>query len=323
MVYDALHRAVGEALGELDPSVAQQSFSAAEAVASGGSATAAVLDALNTPPFLGPRRVVVVRDAQSFSAGEADLLVAWMNAPTPGVHLVVAVVGTKAHKLVKGAAHVVEVNVGSGVKARSAFVETTLAQYRVNADAATLALISERLGDDVSRVDSLARLLANVYGTAPLAPSHVEPYLGDAGTVPPWDLTDALERGDAATSITVARRMLDSRDKAGVQIVLLLQRYFLQIARVQGSELSSGEAVAQALSLNIYAARKVLSMAQRLGPERIADAVHLIARADTDLKGGASFGASDEASDSDRTDLTVIEILVARLARLTASTKQR
>src|SRR5665213_2194633 len=108
MVYDAVHNVITEALGDLDPSFALQDFTAKDVTTSGAeSVTPRVMEALNTPPFLVARRVVVVRDAQSLLADEVADVLAWMGSPAPDVVLVLAVVGTKAHKLVKAAASVV------------------------------------------------------------------------------------------------------------------------------------------------------------------------------------------------------------------------
>ncbi|HEY5439020.1 MAG TPA: hypothetical protein VIJ99_08960, partial [Acidimicrobiales bacterium] len=215
MVYDAVHNVITDALGDLDPSFALQDFTAKDVTTSGAeSVTRRVMEALNTPPFLVARRVVVVRDAQSLVADEVADVLAWMGSPAPDVVLVLAVVGTKAHKLVKAAASVVEVNVSSRSADRVSFVETKLAEYRVTIDHATAARIAEQLGDDMARVDALARTLQTIYGSAPLNFSHIEPYLGDAGDVPEWDLTDAVDSGDATKAIVVARRMLDSKGRA-------------------------------------------------------------------------------------------------------------
>ncbi len=322
MVYDALHNVVQSALGELDPSFALEDFTVKDVTAAGESVISAVLEALNTPPFLVSRRVVVVRDAQGLVADETAALVSWLQRPAPDVDLIIAIVGAKSHKLVKAAHEVLEVNVGSGSKNRVSFVKEKMAQYRVILDAGAAANIAQRVGDDVARVDSLARLLASVYGTAPLTAGHVEPYLGDAGGVPEWDLTDALESADAAAAITVARRMLDSRGRAGVQIIFALQRYYLRMARLEGAAVTSADEAAQLLGMNPFGAKKLLAMANRMGAARIADAVHLIVNADADLKGGVSYGGKDLDTDQDMTDLTVIEVLVARLARLSAAPRR-
>jgi DNA polymerase-3 subunit delta len=281
------------------------------------------MEALNTPPFLVERRVVVVRDAQSLIADEVADVLAWMSDPAPDVVLVLAVVGTKANKLVKAAASVVEVNVGSRTADRVTFVEAKLAEYRVTIEHDTAIKITDRLGDDVARVDALARTLQTIYGSAPLNFAHVEPYLGDAGDVPEWDLTDAIDAGNATKAIVVARRMLDSKGRAGLQIVNILQRHYLRMARLEGSGVRSGDEAAALLGVKGFPATKAWQMSQRLGTDRIATAVHWIADADVALKGGMSYGGKDLDTDMDVTDLTVVEILVARLAKMTQGARRR
>jgi DNA polymerase-3 subunit delta len=324
MVYDAVHNVINLALGELDPSFALQDFTAKDVTTSGAeSVTPRVLEALNTPPFLVDRRVVVVRDAQSLVADEVAALLEWMTDPAPAIVLVLGVVGTKAHKLVKASVEVVEVNVGSRSGERVAFVESKLAEYRVTTDHATAQRIADQVGDDVARVDALARTLQSIYGSAPLNFSHIEPYLGDAGDVPEWDLTDAIDSGDATKAIVVARRMLDSKGRAGLQIVNMLQRHYLRMARLEGSGVRGADDAAALLGIRGFPATKALQMSQRLGTERISTAVHWITNADIALKGGVSYGGKDLNTDMDVTELTVIEILVARLAKMTQGARRR
>jgi len=324
MVYDAVHNVVAEALGDLDPSFALQDFTAKDVTQSAGESTLPrVMEALNTPPFLVERRVVVVRDAQLLIADEVAQLTEWMSSPAPGAVLIVAVVGSKAHKLVKAATDVVEVNVGSRVADRVAFVKSKMDEYDVVIDSSTAQRVADQVGDDVARVDALARTLQSIYGTAPLVFARLEPYLGDAGDVPVWDLTDAIDAGDATKAIVVARRMLESRGRAGLQIVSMLQRHYLNMARLEGSDARTKEDAATLLGINAYPAGKALQLAQRMGAGRLTTAVHWIADADLALKGGVSYGGKDLDSDLDVTELTVIEILVARLARLSHGARTR
>jgi DNA polymerase-3 subunit delta len=324
MVYDALRNVVAAALGDFDPSFALEDFTVKDVASSSNeSVVARVLEALNTPPFLVERRVVVVRDAQSLLADEVGQLVAWQANPAPGIVLVLGVVGTKANKLVKASGEVVEVNVSSRTQDRVAYVESKFREYQVTIDHDAAERVAAQVGDDVARVDSLVRTLRSIYATAPLTFNHVEPYLGDAGDVPEWDLTDAIDRGNAAKAIEVARRMIDSKARAGVQVVNILQRHYLRMARLEGSNARSDEDAATLLGINRYPAGKALRVAQRLGSERIGAAVHMIANADLDLKGGVSYGGKDLDTDVDVTELTVIEVLVARLARLTQGARAR
>jgi DNA polymerase III subunit delta len=323
MVYDALHNAIGAALGDLDPSFALQDFTAKDVTLSGESSVPSVLEALNTPPFLAERRVVVLRDAQLLVADEVARITEWIAAPAPATHLLLAVVGAKSNKLVKAADEVIDVNVGTRVADRVAFITDKMREYRVTLDHGTAQRIAEQVGDDVARVDALARTLSAIYGSAPLDYRHVEAYLGDAGDVPVWDLTDAIDGGDATKAIVVARRMLESRRRAGLQIIASLQRHFLNMSALEGSGVRSKEEAAALLGVNAYPAGKSLAMAERLGAARITTAVHWITGADLDLKGAVSYGGKDLESDMDVTELTVIEVLVARLARLSFGARRR
>ena len=324
MVYDALRNAVTAALDSLDPSLALQDFTAKDAAASGTEPVLArVLEALNTPALLVERRVVVLRDAHLLLSDEVADLLEWMGDPAPATVLVLAVVGTKSNKLVKAANEVVEVNVGSRPADRVSFVETKLAQYRVSVDRPTAQRVAEKVGDDVARVDALARTLSSIFGSAPLTFGHIEPYLGDAGDVPEWDLTDAIDSGDAAMALRVARRMLDSKSRAGLQIINIVQRHYLRMARLEGSGVRGDDDAAALLEINRFPAGKALRVSQRLGPDRIAAAVRMITVADMDLKGGVSYGGKDLNSDLDVTELTVVEVLVARLAKMTQGARRR
>jgi DNA polymerase-3 subunit delta len=324
MVYDSLHNVIGEAVGDLDPSFALEDFTAKDVTAVGlESVISRVMGALNTPAFLVERRVVVVRDAQLFLADEVDQLLDWIGSPTPSTTLVLAVVGAKSNKLVKAASDVVEVNVGSRSVERVSFVVDKMAEYRVSVDRHVCQQVADQVGDDVARVDALARTLQSIYGTAPLNFAHIEPYLGDAGDVPEWDLTDAIDGGDATKAIVVARRMLDSKSRAGLQIVNILQRHYLRMARLEGSGVRGEEEAAALLGINKYPAGKSLRVSERLGPERISTAVHWITQADLNLKGGVSYGGKDLDTDLDVTDLTVVEVLVARLAKMTQGARRR
>jgi DNA polymerase-3 subunit delta len=324
MVYDSLHNVIGDAVGDLDPSFALEDFTAKDVTAAGlESVISRVMGALNTPAFLVERRVVVVRDAQLFLADEVDQLLDWIGSPTPSTTLVLAVVGAKSNKLVKAASDVVEVNVGTRSAERVVFVLDKMAEYRVSVDRPVCQQVADQVGDDVARVDALARTLQSIYGTAPLNFAHIEPYLGDAGDVPEWDLTDAIDGGDATKAIVVARRMLDSKSRAGLQIVNILQRHYLRMARLEGSGVRGDEAAAALLGINKYPAGKSLRVGERLGPQRISTAVHWITQADLNLKGGVSYGGKDLDTDLDVTDLTVVEVLVARLAKMTQGAGRR
>jgi hypothetical protein len=95
------------------------------------------------------------------------------------------------------------------------------------------------------------------------------------------------------------------------------------MAKLEGSGVRGAEDAGALLGIKGFPAQKSLQMSQRLGTERIATAVHWITDADVALKGGVSYGGKDLDTDMDVTELTVVEILVARLAKMTQGARRR
>jgi DNA polymerase III delta subunit len=117
--------------------------------------------------------------------------------------------------------------------------------------------------------------------------------------------------------------MLESRQRAGLQLISMLARHYLNMARVEGSDARTKEEAAALLGVNAFPAGKALQQGRQLGAERLSTAVRWLTEADLALKGGVSYGGKDLESDLDVTELTVIEVLVARLARLSFSARRR
>jgi DNA polymerase III subunit delta len=317
MVNDAVHAEIATLLGPVDPSLALVDLSASQAVAEDApSVTQRALEALNTPPFLVDRRVVVVRDAQALGASDQAALLAWAQDPLGGITLVATVVGGRSASAWQNVGgRVVDVAVGTRQKDRVEFVQASFEHYGVRLPEAAAKLVTERLGEEMDRVDSLARTVRAVFGEVAVTFNEIEPYLGDAGSVPEWDLTDAIDAGSTANAIATLQRMVTASGRSGVQIINILQRHYLRLARLDGSGAKTGAEGAAIVGGHPYPAQKLVTTARALGSDRIARAVALVTAADGDLKGGVDFGGRGEEAVS-VTDLTVTEVLVARLARL-------
>src|SRR2546430_799405 len=69
--------------------------------------------------------------------------------------------------------------------------------------------VTTHLGEDAGRVPQLVELLAAAAGPgATLDVADVEPYLGDAGSVPNYQLTNDIEAGDMPGPLATLRRLL-------------------------------------------------------------------------------------------------------------------
>ncbi|MHB8439954.1 MAG: DNA polymerase III subunit delta [Acidimicrobiales bacterium] len=308
LVATALQELVHDLNGEADLSMAVEEHGA------GGEDidTGAVVDALSTPPMLCDRRIVVVREAGRLLAADGARIAAAMEQLAPGVVLVVAAGGgTVPAALVKAvgkAGNSVDTAVGRG-RARDQWLEEHLGEAPVRLDARARALVSDHLGDDMARLGGLLETLRSAYGEgSSIGPEKLEPFLGEAGAVPPWELTDAIDRGDTPGALDALARLGGAGDLHPLQIMAMLHRHYQGMLRLDGLEVASADEAAALLGMRShYPARKVMEQGRRLGASRIGRAVSLLAEADLDLRGRTGLP-----------DSTVLEILVARLSRLGA-----
>ncbi|MEL7209479.1 MAG: DNA polymerase III subunit delta, partial [Actinomycetota bacterium] len=313
LLTDALRARVDELVGEDDRSLVVEELSGDE------YEVAALVDAAQTPPFLTAHRVVVARHAGRFSADELTPLVDYLDDPLPTTSLVLAWergsqqqrLGAPPKKLKtrieKSGGSIVDTGAGRG-RARGKWAEDQMKGSALSLDAQARRLVAERLGDDVERVSALLRTLESAYGAgAKLGPDDVEPYLGEAGQIPPWDLTDAIDDGDIAASLERLARLTGAGDMHPLQVMAILQNHYKRILRLDGAMAADEKAAAQLLGIkgSTFPAKKALNQSRRLGHDRIVECISLLAKADLDLRGATAWDGE-----------LVLEVLVARLARL-------
>ena len=307
---DAVRQLVTELVGDDDPAFA------VEELAGDDYEIAAVVEAAQTPPFFGGRRVVVVRSIGRFSAQEVGPLVSYLGDPLPTTALVLVSGGGQIARglldAVKKSGHVVEAAAPSGGKARQSWLNAQLKAAPLDLDADATALVANHLGEDMGRLPSLLELLTAAYGEGSrVGEADVAPFLGEAGGVAPWDLTDAIDRGDTAAALENLRRLVGA-GRHPLVILASLHNHYTRILRLEGADAADEKAAATMLGItgSTFPARKALSQARRLGHDAVARAVALLAEADLALKGAIEWP-----------EPLVLEVLVARLSRLGGSTK--
>jgi DNA polymerase-3 subunit delta len=197
---------------------------------------------------------------------------------------------------------------GTG-RVRNAWFEERFDASPLKLDATARQLVEEHLGEDVARLTGLMLTLEGVYGfDAAVGEAEVMPFLGDEGGVPPWDLTDALDRGDMTAALEVLQRMLKAGARHPLQVMSTLHSHYERMLRLDGTGISNEKEAATHLGIkgSSFPARKAVAQLRRLGPEKIHRAVELLGETDLDLRGKSAL-------DGD----ILMEVLVARLAHLT------
>jgi DNA polymerase III subunit delta len=296
----------------------------------------AVVDAALTPAFLTDRRVVVARSLKRFlprrraaadasaddddvesddepaapAAGALGPLLAYLASPLPSTDLVleagqVATPRALLDAVKRAGGTVVETTVKAG-KERQAWLEEHLRGANVTIDQDARSAIGLHVGEDLARIAPLLDLLESTFGPgARIGLAEVRPFLGEAGGVPPWDLTDAIDVGNTRQALTLAARMLGGGERHPLQVMAILHSHYTRLLRLDGSGLRGEAEVAALFKLAPFQAKKIVATAHRLGHDGVSQAIGMLAHADRDLRGERDLPAD-----------VVMEVLVARLSRL-------
>jgi DNA polymerase-3 subunit delta len=309
---DALHTLVRELVGDGDIGLMVEDFDYAEDAEVG-----AIVDAARTLPFLTDRRVIVARDVTNHSTDALNVIVEYLADPSPTTSLVLVVANDRDDRpkaatalaaAVKKVGHVIEAGIPGG-KGRSMWLQDHLKGGPVRLDGAAANLVDKHLGEDLDRLTNLLESLAAAYGRgAKVGVDEVEPFLGGAGSVPPWELTDAVDQGDIPRALATLHRMMAAGDRHPLQIMGTLHGHFANMLRLDGRNVRDEAEAAAVLGMkgkSTFPAKKAMDQARRLGHDGVSRAIQLLAEADLTFRGIGKDWPED----------LVMEVLVARLCR--------
>ena len=313
LLRDAAHRVLEALTADLDPGLAVEEVGRDRFAPPDSSQTTIepLVDAAQTPPFLTDRRVVVGRDIELFTkAAQVAPLVDYLADPLPTTSLVLVWSGGRIPKSLTEAVTasggvVVDTNPGRKL---AGWIDEQVAAAGLRLDRAATDRLADWLGDDPQRLVGVLGTLSGSFGQgARLGVDDLEPFLGEGGGVPPWELTDALDRGDIRLALDKLHRMTEGGGRHPLQIMATLQNHYGRMLVLDGAAVTGEKDAAQVLGLkgSTFPARKALTQTRKLGHDGVVRAIDLLAAADLDLRGGKAWP-----------DGLVIEVLVARLARL-------
>jgi len=313
----ALRALLAELVGDGDAALMVEEHDAGD-----GDDAAPLLDAARTPPFLTERRVVVAREAGAYRGPALAAVLAYLGDPSPATSLVLVAgergrLSPKLSAAVKAVGRVVDAGVPPTRGGRTSWLAEQVRGAAVRLDAGALRALDAHLGEDLGRLSGLLETLAAAYGTgARLGEGELAPYLGEAGSVPPWELTDAIDGGDTAAALAALRRMTGPGERHPLQVMAVLHGYVANMVRLDGAGAADAESAAAALGRDpkksSFPAKKALEQGRRLGHDGVVAAIGLLAEADLDLRGAKGWPEE-----------LVLEVLVARLSRLSPRRRRR
>ena len=202
----------------------------------------ALVDAAQTPPFLTDHRVVVGRLVDKRERNDqVQVLVDYLLDPLPSTRLVLEWTTGKMPKalgegITRAGGQVIDTSPGRKV---ADWVQHHLAEAGLKVDSDGRQRLVTWVGDEPSRLLGLVDLLLSTYGAGTkIGRAELEPFLGDDGGVPPWDLTDAIDKGDRAKSLELLQRMIGQGDRHPFQVLATLHSHFARILRLDGADVA-------------------------------------------------------------------------------------
>lgn len=276
-----------------------------------------VVESASTPPFFTDRRVVVLHQHDGTSTGDIDVVADYIRDEAEFTDLVIVWRKGKIPKALTDALKVaggrnIDVTPPTRAADRRSWWEEQVAVAGLDFDAKAMSVMIEWLGEDVGRFAGLAETLRATFGAGVITAQKLEPFLGERGDVKPWDLTDAIDAGNAAKALVVVRRMMNAGERHPLQIMVQLHSHFTRLAKLDGPSVQGIGDAERLTGAKGFQAEKALRAYRNLGPSGLRRAFDLLATADLDLRGHT--GLEDDV---------VMDVLVARLAKLMAPTGRR
>jgi DNA polymerase III subunit delta len=272
---------------------------------------AGVHDELQTVPFFGPRRLVIVENADPFiTRYRATLEKAVGDLPPTGV-LVLAVKTwastTRLARLVPDVSTIV-CKAPPASKMPAWCVHHARARHGKELSAPAAALLVELIGPEMGRLDQeLAKLAVYVGARARIDAPDVDRLVGRSRAEDIWKMFGAISQGNAREALTILDRLLDEGEEP-IRILGAFSSRLRQLA--QAARLYQlGRPLAAALEeAGVPRFREAIQGAEQqmkhLGRRRLARLYDWLMETDLGLKGGSPLPPR-----------TLLERLVVQLAR--------
>ncbi|TRZ73745.1 MAG: DNA polymerase III subunit delta [Actinobacteria bacterium] len=274
-------------------------------------AIATAMVGAQTSSLFGDERVVVLRGIGEATVDQLKPLVDYLVQPLAETQLVLTGSGKLAKSITdalkQAGATTINTSPPSRFNELSMWFQEQLTEAGLKVDSGALKMLIDWLGQDQARLPSIIEVLLSTYGTTKKLTVHeIEPFLGQEGSVMPWDLTDAIDLSNSPKAIAMLRRMMRSGESHPLQLMAILHNHYVKLLKLDGPEVHTAvEAMAIIGVKSEFQGKKYLETYRRMGAASISSALQLLARADIDLRGG-----------KDLEEELTMEILVARLSRM-------
>jgi len=269
---------------------------------------AEVNDELQTLPFLGPRRLVVVENADPFVMLFRASLEKYVEQPVSTGVLVLDVktwpASTRLAKMVPGAGTIV-CKSPPAYKLPEWCVRWASSRHGKQLTAEAAQLLVDLVGPDMGQLDQELLKLAIYVGTAKRIDNEdVDKLVGSSRGQSMWKIFDAIGAGQISQALVILDRLFDQ----GEEPMRILGAFSMQLRRLaQAARLSQGQPLSVAMDragVPPFARNGCEQQLRHLGRRRLDRLYDWLVETDLGLKGSSQLPPR-----------TLLERLVAQLAR--------
>jgi DNA polymerase-3 subunit delta len=242
------------------------------------------------PTLFAERRVVVLRDAENVTKELAVALSAYAADPIPEISLVaVHGGGPKGRQVVDalraGGARIVDCQRIKSAE-RPRFVAEEVARAGGSISAAAVEMLIDAVGSDLRELaTACGQLVADAGGTIDVG--VVTRYHRGRAEVTGFLVADRAVERDPAAALEALRWAL-AVGTAPVLVTSALAANVRAIGKVAGAGRRSSFALAKSLGMPPWKVERAQRWARDWRPEELARALHAVAKADEDVKGGGA-----------------------------------
>ncbi len=252
------------------------------------------VNALLSPPFLTPMRVVVLRDIGAASTDELSSLIEYLKSPTPSSFLVAVQGGGRISPTLTKAWKPIVTQVGSARESTSDLFKRLTLEKKISFEPGVREEIFKHYGEDGSKITAFIDRVSNIYDEgSKLSFEEIGDYLGETGNVAFYELANKIVEGEISQALEICSRMLNSTSAQNakpmhpLQIVALLGSHFRKLALLDDKDIRNQNDAFVALGSkgNPYAARMSWEQSKRLGSDAIISALEILCAIDVMSKG--------------------------------------
>jgi DNA polymerase-3 subunit delta len=244
-----------------------------------------------TAPFLAPKRLVVLDEADALARADRELLLRHLKGGTPAVWAVLTEEANAARS-----AFLAELGrLGRVVPCQAPYRDTDIARWaeararRLGKalDGEAAALLVERAGRNLTDLASRLEALALYVKGPAIGTGDVEALVGESVSRTAFYLSDALDRRDFASAWRTLRRLLDEGARPHEILGALAWRFDRSVRLKNLKDLGQGFAEATAaLGVSRAFAGEEWAAAGRLGRARAEGKLRVLWESDSRLKRG-------------------------------------